>query len=334
MASPFKDNPEKCVVRKQWNTPLLEYLHDTHGVRYRYLGLPGTDLIDVKLWRSMIDEVIAFEPLDRDGYGTRAITALRQNMRKMGVPGWAYCGSFEEVVLRRKDFDGQDYAQGGLVTLYNLDFCNEISSPVDTQERGKQVWRFEAIRQVLRDQVACYKETGGPRHFILMLTVRNQIGSQKIRKFLSPSKLQGDAKTFYTKCSKINAIPPKEEKLPLIGSHSWALKTLLHNMLCSYFGNPNLSALFFPQVLYQGTKVRDGTESPMLHWLVLCRFGKVEDPSPEFWPDGYLSRASIAVQNEEVLAWAVQTGEECSDAKPPNAVEWLLQHGSDILVGL
>ena len=174
MTSPFTDNPEKRVVREQWDTPLLEHLHNRYRVRYRYLGLPGTELIDVKLWRNMIDEVIAFEPLDENGYGRQAITALTRNMRMAGISGRAYCGSFEEVVLRRRDCDGQDYDQGGLVTLYNLDFCDEISSPVSTQERGQRVWRFQAIRQVLRDQVEYFNEAGPPKHFILMLTVRNQ----------------------------------------------------------------------------------------------------------------------------------------------------------------
>jgi len=336
VVSPFADNPEKRVVREQWDTPLLKHLHESHGVRYRYLGLPGTDLIDVKLWRNMIDEVIAFEPPDDAATGRTAITDLRRNMRKAGIPGRAYCGSFEEVVLLRKDFDGEDYLQNQIVTLYNLDFCNEIGSAVQTREGGKRVWRFEAIRQVLRDQFACYQGMGGPSHFILMLTVRNQIGARKIREYLRPSMLQGDARAFYKKCSAARAIPTQGS---LIGSHSWALKTLLHNMLRNYFGTPNFSGLFFPQVLYRGTRVRirgggGFLESPMLHWLVLCRFGDVETPSPEFWPDEYLSRASVAVQNEEALTWAAQTGEECSDDKPPNAVEWLSQHGCDILTGL
>lgn len=336
VVSPFTDNPEKRVVRKQWDTPLLVHLYNTYGVRYRYLGLPGTDLIDVKLWRNMIDEVIAFEPPDKVDGGRTAIDALTRNMRKAGVPGRAYCGSFEEVVLLRKDFDGQHYVQDKVVTLYNLDFCNEICSAVETQDGGKRVWRFQAIRQVLRDQVDCYQSTGGPSHFILMLTVRNQIGARKIREYLRPSTLQGDAQAFYKKCSAAKAIPTQGH---LIGSYSWALKTLLHNMLRNYFGNPNFSGLFFPQVLYHGTRVRirgggGFLESPMLHWLVLCRFGDVETPSPEFWPNEYLSRASIAVQNEEALTWAPQTGEECSEDKPPNAVHWLSQHGGDILMGL
>ena len=100
----------------------------------------------------MIDEVIAFEPPDKDDNGRRAFTALTRNMRTAGIPGRAYCGSFEEVVLLRKDFEGQDYVQDEVVTLYNLDFCNEISSPVETREGGRKMLRFEAIRQVLWDQ--------------------------------------------------------------------------------------------------------------------------------------------------------------------------------------
>lgn len=336
MVSPFTDNPEKCVVREQWDTPLLEHLHKTHGVRYRYLGLPGTDLIDVKLWRNMIDEVIAFEPPDKDGYGREAITALTRNMRIADIPGRAYCGSFEEVVLLRRDFDGQDYDQGGLVTLYNLDFCDQICSPIQTQEGDERVWRFHAIRRILQDQLNCYQSTEGPRHFILMLTVRNQIGARKIRKYLRPSTLQGDAKAFYRECTDIKPIPNSGA---VIGSHSWALKALLHNMLCSYFGNPNLSALFFPQVLYQGTRVhipgtRQSVPSPMLHWLVLCRFGDDTAPSPDFWPDQYLARASVAVRDRNALAWTAETGEETPAEESPNAVEWLAQHGRGILTGL
>jgi hypothetical protein len=281
----------------------------------------------------MIDEVIAFEPPDNTASGRRAITDLRRNMRTAGIPGRAYFGSFEEVVLLRKDFDGDDYIQNQVVTLYNLDFCNEVGSKVRTREGDKRVWRFEAIRQVLRDQFDCYRSMGGPSHFILMLTVRNQIKARKIREYLQPSRLQGDAKEFYKKCSAESPIPTQGA---LVGSHPWALKTLLHNMLCNYFGTPNFSGLFFPQVLYQGTRVRiRGTdeflESPMLHWLVLCRFGEVETPTPDFWPDEFLSSASVAVQDEARLTWAAQTGEESSDDSTPNAVEWLTQHGEDIL---
>ena len=334
MARTFTDNPDKSTVRALWNTPLLRHLNSQYGIRYRYLGLPGTDLIDVNLWKDMIDEVIAFEPPDADDGGKRAYNALTYNMRKAGIPGHVYCGSFEEVVLLRTDFEGQGYTQEKVVTLYNLDFCNEICSQVQTQEHGKRVWRFDAIRQVLRDQSECFRSVGGPRHFILMITVRNQIGARKIRDYLSPSRLQGDARAFYRKCSAINSLP---ESGAVIGTHSRALKALLHNMLCSYFGNPNLSALFFPQVLYQGTKVRTSAgfiDSPMLHWLVLCRFGEDTAPTPEFWPNEYLVKPSVMVGANNSLVWGAQTGEDGPDNAAPDTVGWLSQHGASILNGI
>ncbi len=341
MAKTFIDNPEKRVVRERWNTPLLRYLNAQHSVRYRYLGLPGTDLIDVKLWKDMIDEVIAFEPPDRDNplTGRTAYNELTYNLRKERIPGRAYCGSFEEVVLLRKDYEGQSYVQDKVVTLYNLDFCNEIGSKVRTIE-GEKLWRFEAIRQVLLDQRDCYKRNGGPRHFVLMITARNQIGAGQIRTYLTPSRLQGDARAFYKECSEITPIP-EDRRTRLIGSHSWVLKVLLHNMLCSYFGSPNFSALFFPQVCYRGTRARDEDggfiDSPMLHWLVLCRFEDVAAPMPGFWPSEYLSKASVKVQmahGKGRLEWGVQAGEAVSASGTPNPVDWLSQYGANILDGI
>jgi hypothetical protein len=219
----FTDNPEKCVVREQWNTPLLKYLNSQHGVRYRYLGLPGTDLLDVRLWQDMIDEVIAFEPPDKDNpaNGRTAFNALTRNMRIADIAGRAYCGSFEEVVLLRKDFEGQDYVQDKVVTLYNLDFCSEIGSKIRTREGSRKVLRVEAIRQVLRDQLQCYQQSGHPRHFVLMITVRNQISAGKICSYLSPSKLHGDSKAFYDQCQSTpgNVIPDDKDK-QLIGTHT------------------------------------------------------------------------------------------------------------------
>ena len=60
LSNPF-DSPGKRAVRDLWNTPLLRLLNQEHGFRYRYMGLPGVDLLDVKRWHDMIDEVIAFE---------------------------------------------------------------------------------------------------------------------------------------------------------------------------------------------------------------------------------------------------------------------------------
>ncbi len=216
MPGPFTTNPGKDAVRRKWDTPLLEYLHDIHGFKYRYMGLPGVDLIDVRLWQHMIEEVIAFEPPDESPDRRRSILTLRTNMRKFRIPGHAYYGSLEEVVILRIDNDGQRYSQEKLVTLYNLDFCDEIASRIETRELGRRAWRFEAIRQILRDQEACYHQDRTNKYFILMITFRNQITSSKIRSLLRDFQLLAEVDSFCRIGNSHDPIPMKDQHLRFI----------------------------------------------------------------------------------------------------------------------
>ncbi len=283
-------------------------------------------------------EVIAFQTPDEDGRRT-AYKTLTANMRKFGIRGTPFCGSFEEVVLWRKDLEGQDYVQKKVVTLYNLDFCDEICSRVQTREHGKACWRFEAIRQVLRDQYECYQQDGSPRHFVLLLTVRNQITPANIHKYLPPESMQDEAKDYFAQCSSKNPLPADRQQ-PMIGSHSWALKTLLYTTLHAHFVTHKLSALFFPQVHYVGRPAptdRGLIESPMIHWLVLCRLGNGTIPAPDLWPRQYLPMPSVKAREilgQGVLSWDHQTGESAATKETPDVVEWLGEHGNNILDGI
>lgn len=333
----FVNNPQKDVVRSLWDTPLLRYLHDTYRVKFRYCGLPGVELLDVRQWQDMIEDVIAFEPPDK---GTEradrlaGIMTLRHNMAKYGITGQAYCGSFEEIVILRKDFEGQPYKQNRIVTLYNLDFCDEIASKIETAEHGKQMWRFEAIRQILRDQHDAFNQYKSPSWFILMITIRNQMDAAKLRTFLKPKGLHASVKEYHDECVKTTPIPSSG---PLVGTFTWAIKAFLFDILCRYFGNPNLHALFFPCLRYQGTKKWLAREkkylaSPMLHALLLCRFGDPQAQAPEQWPDGYLSMPSAAVSNEKII-WMADS-REAVGSDTPGTVAWIKTHGTEILKGL
>lgn len=331
MRRPFTDNPEKRVVREIWDTPVLRYLHLTYGTRYRYMGLPGVDLLDVRMWKDMIDEVVAFEPPDDSPDRRQAIIKLRQNLRIHGIPGVAYYGSLEEVVSLRRDFDGTPYSQKNVITLYNFDFCDEIASAIDTSDSKKKVLRFEAIRQVLRDQVDCYQK-GGPNYFVFLLTIRNQIDAAKISKFLR-RHLLAEAKEFRDACQKLAPLPMAG---PLLGTYPWALKTFLFDLLSQNFNNPNLSAVFLPVVLYHGTQIKTlkGTiPSPMMHWFILCKFGSVESQGPELFPTPFLPTSSIVVSND-ALAWKPQTGESRTRTGPPDPVQWLNDYGTEFLKDL
>ncbi|MBI4303868.1 MAG: hypothetical protein HY665_05975 [Chloroflexi bacterium] len=324
--NPF-DTPAKRAVREQWNTPLLSFLNQRYGYRFRYMGLPGVELLDVKLWRGMIDEVIAFEtvadPTKEDLEGRRNIVALRRNLRVLGIPGRAFFGPMEEVVTLRQDYDGARYEPDKVITLYNLDFCDEISSRIATRERGVQLWRFEAIRQILRDQRESFQHFGGPRFFIMLLTVRDQINADRLRGFLSRN-LYGDAETFLQACGGIGSLPPNGA---LVGTHPWALKCFIHNTLRQFLANPNISTVFFPLLRYQGTRVRTGEgflESPMLHWMLLCRFDEPHTPTPSFLPTNYLANvSSVAVTTAGALQWQTQRGETAATGVVPISSQWL-----------
>lgn len=343
MAKPFRDNAPKQTVRQHWNAPLLSHLHKNYGVRFRYLGLPGVDLLDVLMWKSMIEEVIAFEPPNKFGDSRQSITALRRNLSIHNINGYAYYGSFEEVVMLRKDFEGKAYTQGKLVTLYNLDFCDEISSAVATSEGTRKVWRFEAIRQVLADQKECYRQDQSQDYFLIFLTVRNQIHSTKVRQYLRKSLFE-ETSNYKRACDLINEIP--SDHVYLNGSHTWALKAFIFNSLCQFFGNPVLDVLFFPQVLYDGTpvkprdrygKVIEGADlipSPMLHWMVLCRFSNPESPAGSIYPTPYLPKQSVRALSSGRLTWETQHGEGELTNDPVNPTVWLSKYGSEILNGI
>jgi hypothetical protein len=329
----FVNNPDKDIVRTHWDTPLLRHLHQKFGIRYRYCGLPGVDLIDVRLWKDMIEEVVAFEPPDDSPDRRTAITTLRRNMAALGVTGRAYFGSFEEVVVLRKDFEGTNYVQDRVVTLYNLDFCNEIGSKIETSTRGKKCWRFHAIRQILHDQQDCFSREEAPSWFILMITVRNQIEAAKIREFLKPKGLNGLARDHQDRCAALNPIPQSGY---VLGTHTWAIKTFLFNLLRDNLQNPHIHALFFPFACYNGTPVRVSgnkiLQSPMLHALLLCRFGNPEVQAAEHWPHDFLTTPSVGIVRQ-AIAWDPQTG-ETAGVGDPSTVGWLQTHGIDLLNGL
>jgi len=289
------------------------------------MGFPGSDLVDVRLWADMIEEVIAFELPCPDGPDKRTwVKEIRLKLRKLGVPGVVYFGPFEEVVILREDYEGQHYTQEKIITLYNLDFCDEIASKIETREYGTKLWRFEAIRQILHDQQECYKQNSSQSLFIILLTVRNQIGASRIANFLS-NNLLSETQSYCLNCNGENPIP--SDDTPLIGTHAWTLKAFLYNTLKTYFAQPNICALFFPIVKYEGTPIirkKEGisVRSPMLHWMFLCKFGESENPTPTFYPSMFLDQTVSLVADSAGITLLPEAGEVLNSDQSICPVEW------------
>lgn len=229
------DAPGKKTVRSKWNTPLLKYIHDTHHIKYRYLGLPGVELIDVTLWKEMLNYIIAFE-LPTTGSNEREdITLMKKNLTLLGIEYQAYYGSIEHVIINREDIDGNKYNQDNFIDLYNLDFCNEITSKIPTAQ-GKKCLRFELIRTIFTDQHSFYQRNNSADKFIILLTARNQSTSKTMRDYFfgngDTNDLYTSTNNFVTKASEIRAIPNGNR--PLTDNYSWVLKSFIYNTIRQY----------------------------------------------------------------------------------------------------
>jgi hypothetical protein len=322
----FRDSPGKRIVRELWDTPLLEFLHHQYGFRYRYFGLPGVDMADLKLWSHMIDNVVAFE-IDAPGRKDRsAINTLRTNLRRLRLPSVAYYGPFEFVVLQREDWDGVPYKQDHVVTLYNLDFCDEIASKVYTGAQGKKLLRFEALRRVLADQRESFERLKAPNWFVFMLTIRDQMDAAKLAGFLA-EELLADTRSYNDACQLVAPLPTTGY---VLGDRTWALKAFLHNLMRGYFKNPHVRAIFFPMVKYTGTPVRtkDGSiDSPMLHWIILCQFDDPEKASARSYPSNFLRDVCTLKADTTEIVLDQQAGESGLH-KVTSSQDWFRRHAA------
>lgn len=327
MSGIFADSPGKRVVREQWNTPLLRHLHDRYGFIYRYFGLPGPDILDIELWRDMIKEVIAFEVPAEGARDERInIIKLREKLELRGIPNETYYGPFEQVTLLGRDFDGQIYNQENVITLYNLDFCGEVGSKIRSVT-GEEYYRFEAIRQVIRNQAECYNRLSRPSCFIILLTVRNQIHSRVLQERLTACRPL--CEDFVRACE--STIPIVGE-LPLIGTHAWALKTILLTFFSECLRGNNISALFFPFVKYNGVQKRisrtQTIPSPMLHLTIFCKFQHPREVTGVGVPSNPFELESLAVSDGSLIV-SPEPGEVSGEHL--SAVEYFEARKGDIL---
>jgi len=261
MAGEFGDHPGKRVIREQWNTPVLKTLFERWGKQYFYFGLPGPKATDIFLWKEMIRRIVAFE-LVRYRYSDpkRNILELRKNLAKLGIDNTVYCGSMEETVLYRQDYETVEFDLDDSVTLFNLDFTNHISSKVLTRD-GNKALRFEALRELMTYQRDLFRETDVDK-FILFMTVYKSVDTKIIQQFVSIDDLPHAIKQFLTSSNpELNIGDSKyctSEKL---------INAFIFFTLREYMHGSGIESYFFPPVSYIGTTPK----SPMIHFTILCK---------------------------------------------------------------
>src|ERR1022692_499694 len=155
----FKPHVTKQVIRDRWCRLIVQ----STGVKLTYLGLPAREALDVYNWLPHLDKVIAFQCSDHrvDKLITWDDAAYLESKllsieRKSYISSYSlYKGYIETVVLRGRDESGKPFDATKPVHVFNLDFCNQLTSPLSTFDENNnpiKYYKLETIAKLLEQQ--------------------------------------------------------------------------------------------------------------------------------------------------------------------------------------
>lgn len=259
------NSDHKNLIREKWNQPLLKHLVKKSGNKLLYVGLPSSKAEDVLQWITFIRSVIAFQcreygkvsdPSQSRDEIEKLEELLRDLERTRKLDEFiVYDGYFEEIILRGNDNSPYRiaFSQNSLVTLYNLDFCNQITSPmeyIDSDGEVKKVYKFNAIQKLLsiQDSLGVVSDK-----FIFFLTIHCSYDGEELHNFINNPPDQTIA-GYLTKYKKLSG----DEKSARI------VRLFVVSLIRKYFEAHNFSAKILPVIKYKGL---GGT--PLLHFVVM-----------------------------------------------------------------
>jgi len=259
----------KSLIRNKWGKPLLKFLSKRLGKKLIYLGLPSPAAEDITNWIEFIDEVIAFQcreydkPSDID-QSREEIEKLEEKLNKYERQGLlntftVYDGYIEEVILRGVDNVSKQFNQSNTIRVYNLDFCNSITSPIeftDINGNVKSAYKFNAVKELLRIQSNLQENH---QDFILFLTIHASFKGEELQNFVN----NPDTNEHKELIEKYNGKSGIKKKARI-------LRLFVIDALQNYFRENYFVPHFLPTILYKGL---NGTR--LLHFTI---FGKKEEP--------------------------------------------------------
>lgn len=299
MPTSFNTQP-KQAIRKNWVTPLISFVRNNLDKKLFYLGLPSDEALDIKEWLDHLDIVYAFQcrdyPKPSDDLQSRERVLkleglLREYERKKQLQTFeVFDGYLEEVVLRGYDNSPtpKDFLQSDVVTVYNLDYCNSITSPIEFVDKSGTVqnaYKFDAINVLMR------KQADLPFHqkkFLLFLTVHCSYNDKQTQKFKT-NPPNGDIAGYFKGINRLS----KKEQAPFI------LKAFVHDNLSKFFATNNFIAEFFPVIYYEGNG-----GNPLLFFTVVGTQIKntAGTPSPTPVISEFLRRKFFSVEADDTFS--------------------------------
>jgi len=264
MATSF-NSANKVFIRKNWNKPLLEFLSKITGDKLVYLGLPSPEAEDILEWIKYIKVVVAFQCRD---YKTKSSTSqnrqaiedlqrlLSKLEREKQIDTYTvFDGWLEEVVLRGYDNSPIriDLNLSDFITLYNLDFCNSITSRIEFKDQSgapQIAYKFDAINKLLQIQKSLSKISN---KFVLFITLHYEYAEREIENFIN-----------HPPSEEINLYIQGYRNLKGVEQNVRIVKLFFSYYIKQQFEVYGFSSVILPCILYNGL---GGTN--LLHFSVL-----------------------------------------------------------------
>lgn len=247
------NSANKQLIRTNWAKPIITFINEKLNKKLFYLGLPDSDAHDVIEWLDHIDTVYAFQcreypkPSSPEQSRTKVLeleNTLRAFERKRQLTTFdVFDGYIEEVVLRGFDNSPtiKEFTQQDTITLYNLDFCGQVTSPIEFKDKSgnpKTAYKFDAIKRLLdlQDQI-----TFPNKKFIMYLTLHCSYDGKELKNFIE-SPPNTDIQNYLKQSASLS----KGAKAPYL------VKAFVTSYLSQFFSASNFIAEFLPTIHYKG----------------------------------------------------------------------------------
>lgn len=248
----FVSSKNKAFIRSNWNKPLIEFFNTELGYKLIYLGLPSPNAEDIKEWIEYLSKVIAFQCRDYpnpsdEGQSKVEIYKLEKTLLEFERQGKldtsvVYDGYIEEVILNGRDNSHNDFSQDETILIYNLDFCNQITSPLTYLDKNgeiKKAYKFQVIKEILQFQKKIEQSS---QKFIMFFTIQASFSDDKINLFVRNPNNES-IRNIINKYSNISGINKKIR----------ILRVFVIETLRRYFQNYEYIPMFLPTIHYKGT---------------------------------------------------------------------------------
>jgi len=252
MPSSF-NSVSKIKIRDNWGKPLIEFISTKLEKKLFYLGLPSSSADDIHSWIDFLYKIYAFQcriyPLASDDNQPRdEVLKLEENLleleRKKKIETFeVFDGYLEEVLINGKDnsTNTKEFKQNEAVSLYNLDFCNQITEPQKFfNENGEELFAFkmDALKKLIEYQKIVASNS---TKFILFLTIHSGYKGEALSDFIN-NPPNNSLETYFNRLNKLNK-PERKKRI---------LRAFVHENIRGIFSNFCFNTEFLPTIHYTG----------------------------------------------------------------------------------